>query len=271
MAGFFPQSSILTYALDRDRMDLDGTSQLTPYMRFGMVSARQAARAAQEVAATAGNAAELQGAVTWLNELIWREFYAAILYHFPGVLHSAFRPELRSIHWRDDPEDFAAWSMGLTGYPVVDAGMRQLTATDWMHNRARMITASFLVKDLLLDWREGERYFMQRLLDGDPASNNGGWQWVAGTGTDAAPYFRVFNPVLQGRKFDPHGDYVRRWVPELNAVPERYVHSPWEMPTGMQRQAGCLIGNHYPAPIVDHHEARQCVLAAYRLTGRKGN
>ena len=153
---------------------------------------------------------------------------------------------------------------GRTGYPVVDAAMRQLNATGWMHNRARMIAASFLTKDLLIDWRRGERYFMQHLLDGDPAANNGGWQWTAGTGTDAAPYFRVFNPVLQGRKFDPYGAYVRRWVPELAAVPEAYVHSPWEMPADVQKQAGCRIGKDYPTPIVDHHEARQRVLAAYR-------
>ncbi len=177
---------------------------------------------------------------------------------------AAFRPELRHIPWREAPADFEAWVEGRTGYPVVDAAMRQLNATGWMHNRARMITASFLTKDLLIDWRQGERYFMQHLLDGDPAANNGGWQWTAGTGTDAAPYFRVFNPVLQGRKFDPFGAYVRRWVPELAAVPEAYLHSPWEMPADIQKQAGCQIGKDYPAPIVDHHQARQRVLAAYQ-------
>jgi len=245
-------------------MDLDGTSGLSPYLRFGMVSARQAAWAARQAEAWAKNAAERQGAETWLNELIWREFYAAILYHFPYVRRMAFRQGLRNIPWRDDPAGFAAWADGRTGYPVVDAAMRQLNATGWMHNRARMIAASFFTKDLLIDWRQGERYFMQRLLDGDPASNNGGWQWTAGTGTDAAPYFRVFNPVLQGSKFDPHGAYVRRWVPELVDVPEAYIHSPWEMPADVQKQAGCWIGKDYPAPIVDHHQARQLVLAAYR-------
>jgi deoxyribodipyrimidine photo-lyase len=157
-----------------------------------------------------------------------------------------------------------AWVEGQTGYPVVDAAMRQLNATGWMHNRARMITASFLTKDLLIDWRQGERYFMQHLLDGDPAANNGGWQWTAGTGTDAAPYFRIFNPVLQGKKFDPQGAYVRRWVPELVDVPNRFIHAPWEMPAIMQSQTGCVIGKNYPAPIVDHAEARKRVLAAYR-------
>ncbi len=252
------------YADDRNRMDLDGTSGLSPYLRFGMVSARQAAWAVRQAEAWAKNAAERQGMETWLNELIWREFYATILNHFPAVRRAAFRPELRHIPWQDDPAGFTAWSEGRTGYPVVDSAMRQLNATGWMHNRARMIAASFLTKDLLIDWRRGERYFMQRLLDGDPAANNGGWQWTAGTGNDAAPYFRVFNPVLQGLKFDPHGAYVRRWVPELAAVPEAYVHSPWEMPADVQKQAGCRIGKDYPAPIVDHHQARQRVLAAYR-------
>lgn len=260
----FTDLAIHRYADDRNRMDLVGTSGLSPYLRFGMVSARQAAWAARQVEAQAKNAHARQGAETWLNELIWREFYAAILYHFPLVRRMAFRPGLRNIPWRDAPADFAAWAEGRTGYPVVDAAMRQLNTAGWMHNRARMIAASFLTKDLLIDWRLGERYFMQHLLDGDPAANNGGWQWTAGTGTDAAPYFRVFNPVLQGRKFDSHGDYVRRWVPELAAVPEAYVHSPWEMPADVQKQAGCQIGKDYPAPIVDHHLARQRVLAAYR-------
>jgi deoxyribodipyrimidine photo-lyase len=260
----FADFKIGRYADDRNRMDLDGTSGLSPYLRFGMASARQAAWAANQAEALGKSASERQGTETWRNELIWREFYAAILYHFPSVRCAAFRPELRHIPWRDDQAGFAAWSEGRTGYPVIDAAMRQLNATGWIHNRARMIAASFLTKDLLIDWRWGERYFMQRLLDGDPAANNGGWQWTAGTGTDAAPYFRVFNPVLQGRKFDTHGDYVRRWVPELAAVPEAYVHSPWEMPADVQKQVSCWIGKDYPAPIVDHHQARQRVLAVYR-------
>lgn len=260
----FTDLTINRYTDDRNRMDLDGTSGLSPYLRFGMISARQAAWAAREAEARAVNAPARQGAETWLNELVWREFYAAILYHFPHVRRMAFRPGLRNIPWRDAPADFAAWAEGRTGYPVVDAAMRQLNATGWMHNRARMIAASFLTKDLLIDWRLGERYFMQHLLDGDPAANNGGWQWTAGTGTDAAPYFRVFNPVLQGRKFDPHGDYVRRWVPELAAVPAKFIHEPWKMPAEVQRRAGCTIGKEYPMPVVDHIAARNRVLAAYR-------
>ncbi len=260
----FCASALGRYAGEHDRMNLEGTSGLSPYLRFGMLSARQAAWATYEAEAQAADASARRGAETWLNELIWREFYAAILYHFPFVRRAAFRPELRDIHWRNDPDDFAAWAAGRTGYPVVDAGMRQLQAIGWMHNRARMITASFLTKDLLIDWRLGERHFMQHLLDGDPASNNGGWQWTAGTGTDAAPYFRVFNPVLQGIKFDPAGDYVRRWLPELAAVPNTFIHTPWKMPAELQHRLGCHIGQDYPAPIVDHAEARVRVLAAYR-------
>jgi deoxyribodipyrimidine photo-lyase len=199
-----------------------------------------------------------------MNELIWREFYMMILYHFPAVLGQEFRENLRAIPWVNDPTDFAAWCEGRTGYGVVDAAMRQLVQTGWMHNRARMIVASMLVKDLLIDWRWGERFFIQHLVDADPAANNGGWQWTAGVGADAAPYFRVFNPVLQAAKFDPDGDYVRRWVPELARVPARFIHRPWQMSADEQRQAGCVIGKDYPAPIVDHAWARARGLAAYR-------
>jgi deoxyribodipyrimidine photo-lyase len=253
---------IARYANERDRVDLAGTSQLSPYLRFGMVSARKCAVAALEAAAAGG--AGQTGAETWLNELIWREFYIAILLHFPNVLQEAFRPELRAIPWVNDAAQFAAWRAGRTGYPIVDAAMRQLNETGWMHNRARMIVASFLVKDLLIDWRWGERYFMQCLLDGDPAANNGGWQWTAGVGTDAAPYFRVFNPTLQAAKFDPHAAYVRRWVPEVARLPDKLIHAPWLAPADAQRRAGCIIGRDYSAPIVDHAAARARVLVAYR-------
>jgi deoxyribodipyrimidine photo-lyase len=251
------------YGQGRDRLDQDGTSKLSPYLRFGMLSARQAVVSALGAADAAPDAASRKGAETWLNELIWREFYIAILYHFPDVQKQSFRPELRHLAWQDDEEAFAAWCQGRTGYPVVDAAMRQLLHTGWMHNRARMIVASFLVKDLLVDWRWGERFFMQHLVDGDPAANNGGWQWTAGTGTDAAPYFRIFNPVLQGRKHDPEGVYVRRWVPELTSVPDKYLHGPWEMPRDVQEQVGCIIGQDYPVPIVDHHWARERTLETF--------
>jgi len=251
------------YAGTRNRLDLAGTSQLSPYLRFGMLSARQAvveALAAIEVAPTKQAA---KGATTWLNELIWREFYIAILYHFPKVRGQNFQPKYNRIPWDNNEAAFAAWCQGHTGYPVVDAAMRQLAQSGWMHNRARMIVASFLVKDLLIDWRWGERWFMQHLVDGDPAANNGGWQWTAGTGTDAAPYFRVFNPILQSQKFDPTGRYIRRWVPELAHVPAKHIHTPWKMSAPEQQQAGCQIGQDYPAPIIDHKWARERALAAY--------
>ena len=255
---------ICSYADDRNRVDLDGTSQLSPYLRFGMVSPRHAATAALDAMETAGDQTARRGAETWLNELIWREFYMMILYHCPDVLEHAFQANIRGIPWRNDEAEFAAWRAGCTGFPVVDAAMRQLVTTGWMHNRARMIVASFLAKDLLVDWRWGERFFMQHLVDGDPAANNGGWQWTAGVGTDAAPYFRVFNPSLQGAKFDPEGVYVRRYVPELAVVPTKFIHEPWKMPPDVQRLSGCAIGRDYPLPIVDHALAHERVLAAYR-------
>jgi deoxyribodipyrimidine photo-lyase len=255
LAAFLSQG-IAAYDDRRDRLDVDGTSRLSPYLRFGMVAARAAAVAALS-ARRAG-----AGAGRWLNELIWRDFYIHILYHFPHVATANFRSG-GLILWRNDSDDFAAWREGRTGYPIVDAAMRQLDESGWMHNRARMIVASFLVKDLLIDWRWGERWFMRRLVDGDPAANNGGWQWSAGTGTDAAPYFRVFNPVTQGRKFDPDGDYVRRWLPALAGVPTPAIHEPWRLSPAEQRAAGCVLGRDYPYPIIDHALARQRALDAY--------
>ena len=254
---------VYRYGERRDRPDLAGTSQLSPYLRFGMLSARQAAVSALQAIEAAPDALARRGAEAWLTELIWREFYLSIQAHFPETEQHSFRAGLRSISWENDEAAFAAWCQGQTGYPVADAAMRQLAQTGWVHNRARMIVASLLVKDLLVDWRWGERWFMQRLLDADPASNNGGWQWTAGTGTDAAPYFRIFHPVLQGMKHDPEGVYVRRWVPELARVPGRYLQAPWQMPVEVQRAVGCIIGQDYPAPIVDHTWARERVLAAY--------
>jgi deoxyribodipyrimidine photo-lyase len=260
----FTQAAIYRYADERNRVDLNATSQLSPYLRFGMISARQTAVATQSAYETAANENGRAGATTFLNELIWREFYSAILYHFPHVRQGSFRREYDAIGWHNDPADFAAWQHGQTGFPIVDAAMRQLQQTGWLHNRARMIVASFLVKDLLIDWRWGERHFMAHLLDGDPAANNGGWQWTAGVGTDAAPYFRIFNPALQGVKFDPAGDYVRRWLPELTAVPDPYIHQPATMPLHVQQQCGVIIGQHYPHPIIDRALSRPRTLAAYQ-------
>jgi deoxyribodipyrimidine photo-lyase len=262
----FCDTAIYAYHEDRNRLDLEGTSGLSPYLRFGMLSARQSARGARLAMERRGTDDARRGPQAWLDELIWREFYLQILLRFPEVLKGAFQARFTRLPWRDDPQGLRAWQEGLTGYPAVDAGMRQLQASGWMHNRARMLVASFLAKDLLIDWREGEAWFMRCLVDGDPAANNGGWQWAAGTGSDAAPYFRIFNPVLQGEKFDPLGDYVRRWVPELVRVPRAFVQRPWEMPEEEQRRAGCRIGRDYPAPIVDHGLARQRALAAYRST-----
>jgi deoxyribodipyrimidine photo-lyase len=256
-------AAITRYRDERNRPDLEGTSRLSPYLRFGMVSARQAVVASRIARQAARTSDACYGSDTWLSELIWREFYVAILYHFPHVRAGSFQRHYDHIPWANDEQDFAAWCEGRTGYPIVDAAMRQLVQTGWMHNRSRMIVASFLVKDLLIDWRWGERFFMQHLLDGDPANNNGGWQWTAGVGTDAAPYFRVFNPTAQGEKFDPNGAYVRRWLPALASVPDKYIHQPWTMPPSEQRRAGCVIGSDYPAPIIDHAFARERTLAAY--------
>ncbi len=231
------------------------TSGLSPFLRLGMMSVRQAYQAA--LAAGEGTrGADHAGVETWINELIWRDFYAHILYHFPRVDHDYFRPEYAALPYRQAPYDLQAWKNGQTGYPLIDAAMRQLQAHGWMPNRARMVVASFLTKDLLIDWREGERHFQHWLIDGDPAANNGGWQWAAGCGTDAQPFFRIFNPVEQSKRFDPAGDYIRFWVPELNAVSARFIHTPWEMPEPPK---------HYPPRIVDHAFARSRALEAFRV------
>jgi deoxyribodipyrimidine photo-lyase len=227
-----------------------------------MISPAQVVSAAIHAIQAAQDDQSQKGAETWLNELIWREFYIHILFHYPHVRDENFR--LQHVRWENNRENYAAWCEGLTGYPVVDAAMRQLVETGWMHNRSRMIVASFLTKDLLIDWRWGERFFMQHLIDGDPAANNGGWQWTAGTGTDAAPYFRIFNPVSQSQKHDPNGLHIRRWLPELEAVPNEYIHEPWKMPEEVQLASGCIIGVDYPPPIVDHAVAKERTLRAYR-------
>jgi deoxyribodipyrimidine photo-lyase len=259
----FLAGCVTSYGEDRDRMDLDGTSRLSPYIKFGMVSIRKIIAVIRD----SDGYSDKDGKATWLNELIWREFYQSILYHYPRVKKEAFNARFRQIAWRDSPDDLRAWKEGQTGYPVVDAAMRQLFSTGWMHNRARMITASFLTKDLLINWQEGERWFMHQLVDGDTAANNGGWQWTAGTGTDAAPYFRIFNPVLQSRKFDPTGAYIRLWIPELRELPDEWLYEPWRMPEHRQKEFGVFIGKTYPSPIVDHTLARDRAMQAYRSTG----
>lgn len=243
------------YAAARNRPDVDATSFMSPYLKFGVVHPRTLLA---DLAARPG-----RGADTFVSELAWREFYADVLHHQPASLTRDVRPELAGLDYDDDPRAFAAWTRGQTGYPIVDAGMRQLLATGWMHNRVRMITASFFTKDLHLWWGRGAGWFEERLIDADLASNRHGWQWVAGTGTDAAPYFRVFNPTLQAHKFDPHGDYVRTWIPELRHLAGAAVHEPWKVLDGYARG--------YPEPIVDHDVERRVALTRYesaRLTRR---
>ena len=264
----FMTEHIYHYNEQRDLMAIAGTSELSPYLRFGMISARETAVTALEAIPQATTPTQRDNAQKWLDQLIWRDFYIHILHHFPHVSQENFRPVYNHLVWRNDQDAFQAWCAGQTGYPIVDAAMRQLQAIGWMHNRARMIVASFLVKDLLIDWRWGERWFMQHLVDGDPAANNGGWQWVAGTGTDAAPYFRIFNPLSQSRKFDPNGVYIRRWLPELMNIPTKYIHEPQQMPLALQKAVGCIVGQDYPSPIVNHKVARQQTLLAYKEAKR---
>lgn len=252
---------IYTYQENRNRLDRAGTAQISSYLRFGMISARQAVAAAYRAMQISPCPVAQKSAECWLNELIWREFYYHILNHFPFVQKSNLRKI--DISWINDRTQFQAWRQGETGYPIVDAGMRQLVTEGWLHNRERMIVASFLIKDLLIDWRWGEKWFMKNLIDGDPAANNGGWQWTAGTGADAAPYFRIFNPILQGKRHDPNGIFVRKWLPELANVSDAFIHEPWKMPLFIQQASGCIIGRDYPAPIIDHSFARERALHAY--------
>jgi deoxyribodipyrimidine photo-lyase len=260
----FLEETIYGYGEGRNLLDRAATSFLSPYLRVGALSIRQAYWGAKAAIDLATDKAAQQGAEAWLNELIWREFYMALLYHFPHTIDQPLREQYRDFEWLDDDESFAAWQSGRTGYPVVDAAMRMLNATGWMHNRARMIVASFLTKDLLIDWRRGERYFMQQLIDGDSASNVGGWQWAAGVGADAQPFFRVFNPTLQGQRFDPAGSFVKQWLPELARVPIEWVHEPWKMSSADQQKYGVIIGRDYPAPIIEHSFARDRALQHYR-------
>jgi len=242
-----------TNPFDDDRPS--GSSYLSPYFRFGILSPRQAYWAAHGKYANIEAKSIRDSIETWVSELTWREFYMHIMYHFPHVRRGNFRDTYDPLEWRDAPDELQAWKDGQTGYPIVDAPMRQLKAIGWMPNRARMIVASFLTKDLLIHWQEGEKHFMQYLLDGDPAANNGGWQWAAGTGTDAQPYFRIFNPVSQSKKFDKDGEYIRHWLPELEDVPQKYIHEPWKMDSPPEN---------YPDPIVDHKFARERTLEAFK-------
>lgn len=249
------------YAQARDLPGLEATSRLSPHLHFGEISPRQIWVAADARAHAVPRAAS--GIASFLREVAWREFSHHLIYHWPGMVERAWKPEFDDFPWTDDVASLAAWRRGGTGYPIVDAGMRELWATGYMHNRVRMIAASFLVKDLLIDWRRGAEWFEDTLVDADLANNRTGWQWVAGSGADAAPYFRVFNPVTQGQKFDAAGDYVRRHVPELARLDNRFIHRPWEAPPAMLSEAGIVLGQTYPKPIVDHARARERALAAF--------
>jgi deoxyribodipyrimidine photo-lyase len=249
------------YREQRNRPDLTGTSRLSPHLHFGEIGPRQIWHSLQRTAAK-------QGWTEWRNsqflaEVGWREFSHHLLFHFPQTTTEPLRPEFKKFPWREDAVRLRAWQKGLTGFPMVDAGMRELWTTGWMHNRVRMIVASFLVKDLLLPWQKGARWFWDSLVDADLAQNTLGWQWTAGCGADAAPYFRIFNPTSQGEKFDPQGDYVRRWCPEIGRLPAEWIHRPEEATPEVLRAAGVEIGRDYPAPIVRHSLARQAALEAY--------
>jgi deoxyribodipyrimidine photo-lyase len=253
-----------TYGHDRDFPALPGTSRLSPYLRFGCISIRRIAEECRHHALGLPET-EAAGLQKYVDELIWREFYQAVLFHFPRLLSSNYRQEFDRFPWKFDEGLFTSWREGRTGFPLVDAGMRELNRTGWMHNRIRMVVASFLTKDLMHDWRLGEKVFEEKLMDIETASNNGGWQWAASTGVDPRP-LRIFNPRLQSERFDPAGNYIRLHVPELRAVPDRYIHAPQGMPPALQESCGCIIGRDYPPPIVDHAAASAAYKEAFALT-----
>ncbi|HEX6457969.1 MAG TPA: deoxyribodipyrimidine photo-lyase [Thermoleophilaceae bacterium] len=250
------RTGLARYARTHDDL-AEPSSGLSPYLHLGCISAREVET---KVAARRG-----EGAAAFRRQLAWRDFHAQLLLHNPQAARLELQERYRSLEWDSDAELFDAWREGRTGYPLVDAGMRQLRASGFMHNRARLVVGSFLTKDLHLDWRAGERHFMEHLLDGDEANNNGNWQWIASVGADPAPYFRrMLNPTAQQKRYDPHGTYVRRWVPELGRVPDEHLAEPWKMTGDEQRASGCVIGRDYPAPIVDHREERQRAIERYR-------
>jgi deoxyribodipyrimidine photo-lyase len=259
----FIKNGLAHYADDRDRPDREVTSGLSPHLHFGEISPAQCWHAVRRAQLDAGGKLD-KPAEKFLKEVLWREFSYHLLHHWPHLPSKPFRPEFSEFPWRGNEGALREWQQGRTGYPIVDAGMRELWATGIMHNRVRMIAASFLIKDLLIAWQDGERWFWDTLVDADIGSNSASWQWVAGCGADAAPYFRIFNPVLQGEKFDPEGSYVRKWVPELKHLPDQFIHRPWEAPQLVLREAGVELGRNYPKPMVDHGKARDAALAAFQ-------
>lgn len=259
----FLDDAAANYTADRNRPDRTGTSRLSPHLHFGEVTPHQVWHSVRRRAETKGVSETKWRGSQFLTEIGWREFAHHLLHHFPHTPEEPLRPNFKRFPWRTNEALLKAWRKGRTGYPIVDAGMRELWRTGWMHNRVRMIVASFLVKDLLLSWTEGARWFWDTLVDADLAQNTLGWQWTAGCGADAAPYFRIFNPVSQGEKFDPEGGYVRRWCPELARVPPEWLHKPWQAPEEILERAGVRLGREYPEPIVSHATARAAALEAF--------
>lgn len=267
----FKKKRLFDYKNLRNELSIAGTSKLSPYYKWGSLSIFEAARDCVKILgkdfynfrkhAAGPNA----GVETYLSELIWREFYKYINAYFPYQEKENYSSKYNAIEWKFEEEKFKAWKEGRTGYPIVDACMRQLNQESWLHNRGRMIVGSFLCKDLHIDWKEGDRYFQQKLIDWDRTSNTGGWQWVAGTGTDAAPYFRIFNPMEQGKRFDLDGEYVKKYIPELKDIPVKYIHEPWKMNTEEQQKYNCILGKDYPERIVDHSKAREETLRMYKV------
>ena len=263
----FLDETIAGYATSRDRPDKLGTSRLSPHLHFGEISP---ARVWHAVMRHTGGDSLGKGELTFLKEIAWREFSHHLLFHFPDLPEKPFRPEFAAYPWKYQKAKLTAWQRGQTGYPIVDAGMRELWHTGWMHNRVRMIVASFLIKHLLISWQQGEAWFWDTLVDADLANNAASWQWVAGSGADASPYFRIFNPMKQGTTFDPDGHYVRRWVPEIAGLPDADLHAPWEADAAALQSAGIVLGKTYPKPIVDHAEARTAALDGYATVKASG-
>lgn len=265
----FFDNGMACYKSNRDFPFMKGTSMLSPHLHFGTVSIREAYRAALKKLSGAASEDAQKEVQTWINELLWREFYYHLTFANPHVISNSFREEYDNVQWEWNESHFNLWCNGMTGYPIVDAGMRQLRQEGWMHNRVRMITAMFLTKDLMIDWRHGERFFASHLIDLDFSSNNGGWQWSASTGADAQPYFRIFNPYLQSRKFDPDGNYIRKFVTELKDVPSAYIHEPGAMNREQQETYKAVIGVDYPSPVVDHFAAKERVIKRFKqATGK---
>jgi deoxyribodipyrimidine photo-lyase len=254
----FIKKPLLDYQQARDFPAIEGVSRLSPYLHFGEISPRMIWQTVLEA-----YPAQKEEAACYLRQLGWREFAHHLLYHFPKTPEMPLRKDFIGFPWKKNQDHLHAWKKGLTGYPFVDAGMRQLWKTGWMHNRVRMVVGSFLVKDLLISWTEGAKWFWDTLVDADLANNTLGWQWVGGCGADAAPYFRIFNPITQGEKFDKSGEYIKEWIPELADMPAKWVHKPWEAPEQVLRQAGVVLGKTYPFPIVDHAQARVEALQAF--------